>query len=142
MRIHSDTLTYNDLAAASQRAVVTFTEADRKGSRKRHHAYEVKLSGDSPFRQMGNRDEFAATWDQWGIFLGEIFDRDPNATVTGVYRNAEDFHWKTGDRFHSLTYTASHRRHKWSYVFSTNTTATHQCPCGAIQRYQFTRAAA
>jgi hypothetical protein len=130
MRIHSDTLTYGDLAGAAGKAKVVFTTADQHGSRKRDHAWEVKLSGDSPYRQAGNPEEFAASWDQWGIFLAELFRRDP-AMTCGGYPDRGTFNLATGDRFFWLEYGSAeyHRRHKWE---PDGFYGAH-CKCGAFQ---------
>ena len=63
MRIHSDTLTVTDLVQSAHKANVTFTRNTTHGSKKRKLAYDVILSGNSPFRQ-NSSSEFTATWDQ------------------------------------------------------------------------------
>lgn len=40
----------------------------------------------------------AATWDEWGIFLGHIFDLDPEAKCW-AYKDAADFNFQTDGRF-------------------------------------------
>ena len=132
MRIHSNTLTYSDLAGATKGMYVSFTTCDQRGSRKRARAFEVKLSGSSSFRQHGG-DEQAATWDEWGIFLGRLFALDPEMT-TSAYATAEDFHYETADRFNypgGLEAGDQHKRHKWN----PNGDYTASCNCGAEQRW-------
>lgn len=139
MRIHSDTLTVADLSMASRLAVVTFTTLDRKGSRKRDHAFEVKLSGDSPFRQNGGT-EYAATWDQWGIFLAYLYSRDPDMIAAAYNKSIRPelqsskgiFEYATGNRFDDLTVQQSHRRHRWQ---PGALLCTSFCACGATQRW-------
>ncbi len=41
---------------------------------------------------------YAATYDEWGWFIAEIFECDPDAKF-GPYKNYADFHKKTKDRF-------------------------------------------
>jgi hypothetical protein len=123
MRIHTDTLSYADVYAAAERAGngVNVT-ATRRGSRKRDHAFNVYLTGTSsrrPNSQSGDyaHDGHAATWDEWGMFLAELFRRDPAATVPGVYETAEHFRWATGARFDTLTPDQQHGAagHRWEY---------------------------
>lgn len=102
MRIHSDTLTNRDLANAATIARVSFDKWEDKGSRKRDHAFEVTLTGESRRRpnsgNVGASDAYAATWDQWGVFLAVLFSIDP-AMVTPYYKDATEFHYRTRDRF-------------------------------------------
>src|SRR4051812_4814148 len=99
MRIHGDTISRDELGQAARAAGVTFVRRHWHGSQSRDHAFEVILSGDSPFRCNGTPDEYAASWDQWGIFLAKIFDLDPTITISRVYADAAHFHKITGDRF-------------------------------------------
>ena len=108
MRIHTSALSTEDLHNAARLARVNFTTLNYHGSRKRNRAFEVKLTGDSPYRQNGG-DYPAATWDQWGIFLNALFRSDPDMTCSG-YKDAEAFHYATCNRFHDLTFQNSHRR--------------------------------
>lgn len=102
MRIHSDTLTREDIRAAARVARVDFDRFDDKGSRKRSHAFDVTLTGESRRRPNGGSSgagsDYAATWDQWGVFLAVLFETDPDM-VTPYYKDAEDFADRTGDRF-------------------------------------------
>ncbi|ATS93166.1 hypothetical protein SEA_PATIO_85 [Gordonia phage Patio] len=156
MRLHTDTLTSGDLYAATVAAndrmdattdlaansartthrphIVTpmYAEITTHGSRIRTRALEVQMSGDASRRtNSGNRgagDEYAATWDQWGLFLAEAFRRDPDMLVGSkkypVYDGAEHFHWVTGTRYADLRNRPSyagwdgrnyHRAHRWGY---------------------------
>ena len=104
MRIHSDILTNRHLIDAAAVARVDFDQWEDKGSRKRDHAFDVTLTGES--RRRPNRGTsadrnhrgYAATWDQWGVFLAALFAIDPNM-VTPYYADAEDFAFRTADRF-------------------------------------------
>lgn len=103
MRIHSDSLYLSDLMDAARIARVFFDRIEEKGSRSREHAFDVTLTGESRRRPNGgnrgaNTDDYAATWDQWGVFLSVLFDRDP-AMVTPYYADADDFHHRTAHRF-------------------------------------------
>jgi hypothetical protein len=48
---------------------------------------------------------WAATYDEWGYFIAEVFGMDPEARFGGLgksnwgYRSLDDFHAKTGGRF-------------------------------------------
>lgn len=102
MRIHTDTLTRRDIFDAAVIARVDLATFTSHGSRSRHHAYTIKLEGESRRRPNGGASGagsgYAATWDQWGVFLGVLFDRDPSM-VTPYYADADAFHWQTADRF-------------------------------------------
>lgn len=126
MRIHSDKLTFNDILAGADRAGrrvrVQFTE---HGSRSRARAFRISLTGTSSRRpnnaaggrfKNGTGDAHAATWDEWGMFLAELFRRDPAAVVPDIYESGEHFRWVTGGRFDKLTPDQQHGAagHKWS----------------------------
>lgn len=113
MRIHTK-LSKRDISAAVRKARVNLIRFDVYVSRSHDWAFEVVLSGSGAHRSrcQGNRDYPAATWDEWGIFLGEIFRRDPTAK-TRAYRDADDFLWKTGERFDDITPDRQHKLHRW-----------------------------
>lgn len=109
MRIHSDNLLYTVLRDAARVARVDM-DLTRHGSRSRAEAFNVTLRGESnraPNRGTAkgmdrfdrfDRPERAATWDQWGVFLGILFDYDPEMK-TPYYKDREDFNFRTNNRF-------------------------------------------
>jgi hypothetical protein len=127
VRIHTNTLGQLDIQNAAYKAGAYITELSRHGSRTHDHAYEVKLSGESSWRQMGNRDEYAASWDQWGIFLAELYDRDDSMTMR-PWGDVDRFHNLTFSRFETLTREQTHRRHKWEF---SGVARVSECKCGA-----------
>ena len=136
MKIHSSALDVLEIRKTAELAGVTFTRFDLKGSRKRAQGYDIILAGHSPRRQNGGED-MAATWDQWGHFLGTLFDLDPEM-VTPYYDNAEHFHWMTGGRFRDFDIADDHTKgHKWERHGTAVTGSYHvaECACGAIQRW-------
>jgi hypothetical protein len=94
MRIHANTLTRLQVCEAARIARVDFGRLTGHGSRKRDHAFDVTLTGESRRRPNsgagGSGDEYAATWDQWGVFLAVLFHADDSVT-TGPYADAEAF---------------------------------------------------
>lgn len=102
MRIHTDVLTFQDLIAAAEIARVDLVDSDEHGSRSRIRAFNVKLEGESRRRPNGGSSGagsgYAATWDQWGVFLAVLFERDPEM-LTPYYTDAENFADRTADRF-------------------------------------------
>lgn len=115
MKIWSDKLSRGDIFAAARKAHVDITRWEKSEARKRALRWDIALSGDSASMQ-GNGDGYrAATWDQWGIFLADLFETDPNLT-TEYYADREAFHAITDDRFTTLTYEQSHRKHDWRYM--------------------------
>lgn len=113
MRIHTDTLTESDIYKAAWFARVDVVKLTRHGSKSRDHAYDVKLEGESRRRPNGGASGvsygsgYAATWDQWGVFLSVLFDLDngdtfdPSApmTIPAAYADRDGFHERTGNRF-------------------------------------------
>lgn len=101
MRIHTDNLTATHLysAALISRARLDLT---MHGSKSRARAFEVRLTGESRRRPnsgtRGAGDDYAATWDQWGVFLAVLFEADPDMVVP-YYASPEDYAAQTGDRF-------------------------------------------
>ena len=102
MRIHANTLTTSEIYKAARIARVEIEHLTEHGSRKRAHAFEVKLSGESRRRPNNNGahgDVFAATWDQWGVFLACLFDADNEITIPTAYVDVDTFHARTSNRF-------------------------------------------
>lgn len=115
MRIHTDTLTAQDIRDAARRAGVDLYRMTVHGSRKRARAYDVILEGTgrTGTRYGQNTDMVAATWDEWGIFLAELFRRDDRLTIPRVYEDGEHFRWVTYGRYDGLTPDRQHVRHRW-----------------------------
>lgn len=105
MKIHTDNLTSADLHGALQvtglSARGVYLDWDRPvsvhGSRSRHHRLDFYLiADDSHGRRYCNSGNHgagynrAATYYEWGAFLGELFHRDPTAIV-GPYSDPADF---------------------------------------------------
>lgn len=135
MRIHTN-LTHGDLADAARHAGVIIARSSQHGSRSREHAFEVNLSGSGRHGgQWGNGQGKAATWDEWGIFLAELFRRDPKLT-TRDYPSEEAFHWLTVDRYRTLTPEQQHIQHRWGDVqrVATGGYIVSTCKCGAAGR--------
>lgn len=141
MRIHTNTLDHSDIYAAARAAGATLEVSSRHGSRSHDHAFEVKLTGNSRRRPNGGSgayggDDYAATWDQWGVFLGLIFDADPSI-VTPYDKSRSDFHMRTDWRFSDLdpaniTIPLDHDHH---FKFM-GTPREQECTkCDAIQRW-------
>lgn len=135
MRIHTDTLTMSDVHHAARTARVTLDTLAQYGSRSRDHAFEVILSGESRRNQNGGSNK-AATWDQWGVFLGMLFSMDGKMTVPRVYDHAGIFGYKTDHRFSTPgAFPADyHGDHKFEYAgvpFSQSCTK-----CSASYRWQ------
>ena len=128
MRIHtSSNVSHDDILTAASSAEA-WAEITEHGSRKRSHAFEVHLTGSSKRRNATNTD-YAATWDQWGIFIAAVFEIDPEATMT-YYTDAADFHYQTGTRFADGRPADMHGDH----TFRWNGSATQCTKCSAVQR--------
>lgn len=140
MRIHSNSLDALEIRKAARIANVDFTRFSLHGSRSHEAAFDVILTGASSRRQNGGPHK-AATWDQWGIFLGTLFSVDAEM-VTPYYGSADEFHWVTANRFREITpadYVLGHN-HRWEYAGQVVTGAysVHECKspdCLAVQRF-------
>lgn len=137
MRIHSDTLTPYEIYNAASVAGVR-VEFTRHGSRARKGAYNVYLSGSSPYRHNGHkRNDHAASWDEWGSFLGTLFAHDPHA-IAGPYLSGEHYAWVTGGQYDHGNLPERHKVHHWDWDGSTYGSGAymiHRCACGAIKRF-------
>lgn len=116
MKLHSDSLEELDVRKAASLAGVGFTSLSLHGSRSRAARFDVILTGSSGRRQnMGGPDE-AATWDEWGIFLGHLHRLDPDLK-SEYYQGREHYEWSTGFRFDpDFTPAQQHRIHKWEFL--------------------------
>lgn len=118
------------------------------GSRSHVRSLNLYLFGTSYHRPNGREygpDEYAATWDEWGIVLARLFTVDPDAIVGSVkrptYAGAAHFHWATDDRYRTLTPDAQHKRHRWTWGGDAGNATTgrvysmHACEgCDAVMR--------
>lgn len=99
MRLHSDTITRADIFAALPDDVTATVVTH--GSRKRAQAFEVSLEGlgarhtrKKNSGQYGAGVEYAASWDDWGIWLAALYEIDPQLNAT-YYQDREDFYART-----------------------------------------------
>lgn len=114
MRIHTDVIDALALLAAARIAGVNL-DYTTHGSRKRDHAFGVTLTGSSHHRSQADRDNHAATWDEWGMFLGYLFRVDPNMTCW-AYQDRNDFRFQTDWRFEEIEPTDFQRGHDHKWV--------------------------
>lgn len=97
MKVYSDTLTERDLRAALPAGVHAYIT--ERGARKRARCFDVTLyvaEKDELHRRFGNsggygaKDDVAATWDEWGLWLAALYFRDAEA-LCGYYESPEHF---------------------------------------------------
>jgi hypothetical protein len=117
MRIHTDTLTADDLTDAAKLARCTVESVAHHRSTARDHAFEFIISGHGTHGGAYGRLPYAAgSWDDYGIMLAELFRRDPRAIVgtpgRPTYDGAADFHARTVDRYRTLTPEQAHHNHR------------------------------
>lgn len=110
MKIHSDTLSFDDIQAAVPEGcyLAVFNHKDfgrtrcgYEGSKCREHGFVVRLSGSSKYN-MRNLSEKSATWDEWGNFIANLYDRDPNAMI-GHYGSRDEFIRQTTNEFNRIS---------------------------------------
>src|SRR5690606_24078600 len=104
MRIRSDILDVNHLFAAAADippGVALGQPPTVHGSRSRHHAWEVFLTGHRKTGvQWGAPGGLkTASWDEWGMFLARLYIIDPELTIPRAYGDLDDFRETTCDRF-------------------------------------------
>lgn len=138
MRIHTN-LTESDILSAGVQAGVTFERLNEHGSRShRARAFDVILSGRG---RRGNRyghgDFQSATWDQWGVFLGALYRKDPLMIAGEAYQNAEHFMWSTNNRFDGSDFVhCYHQRWTFDGYAATNGYGVSRCTkCGTVKRW-------
>lgn len=119
MRIHTDSLTPRNVHETLMGLPGVYAEVAEHGSRSKHHALEVRLTGTSPYRTMDGEDQ-AATWDEWGVVMRRLFNLDPDMVIGNNSKNFETragFELRTGDRFDDALVPAdTHPRHRWESV--------------------------
>lgn len=113
MRIHTDHLNTADIYRAARHARVDVVDLTKHKSQSRDHSFNVKLEGESRRRPNGGSSGrgytsgYAATWDQWGVFFGILFDIDPGmicgTAKRPIYADREDYLRKTNHRFEGRT---------------------------------------
>lgn len=130
MRIHT-TLTAQEIREIGQsfnHIGVAVQTIEAHGSRKRARRLDVGLSGHSiAGGAYGALDYTTATYDEWGMFIAAIYERDETAIV-GPYTTQTVFRDVTQFRFDQLDVEDMCKRHRWNaqgnYYF--------YCPkCGA-----------
>lgn len=90
MKLYSDTLTETDIRDAAKVAGVSVWEMGRiKRPRKRTNAWNLYLYGSSPYRSQAT-GESAATWDEHGVFMDALYQRDPNMVIA-YYKDRAHF---------------------------------------------------
>ena len=90
MKLHSDTLAEQDIYAAAKVAGVSVWELGRiRRPRKRANGWNLYLMGSSPYRSQAT-GQSAATWDEHGVFMAELYKRDPGLAIA-YYDSLEHF---------------------------------------------------
>lgn len=134
MRIH--THSHGTIQLAAMDAGVDLVKCEEHGSRKSTRAFEIKLEGASKRRSNGGSSGagsgYAATWDQWGVFLAAIFAVDPDASCW-AYKNSADFDYQTGMRFENGWPKDSHGDHTWRFAGVPREQACTKC--SAVRRF-------
>lgn len=107
MKLYSDTLTTADLYACLPSDVDIASLRTMKRPRKRANGWEVSLEGfGARHTRRSNSGDYgagytmAATWDDHGVWMAALYDRDPDAIFAGYYDNRDDFYAKTRHDFH------------------------------------------
>lgn len=116
MRIHVNNVTETDLrnilTGSDLLRGVKFLQLTPHVSRTHERAFEVRLTGSSHHRTMKGEHE-AATWDEWGVFINEVFNLDPTAKA-GDYKTQIQFDQYTVFRFDEIRDRSEMcTQHKW-----------------------------
>lgn len=138
MRIHTNDLVMSDVIKAATLAEATIAEINEHRSKTHTRAFEVKLRGNSARYPQAGRDSSdarAATWDQWGLFLGFLFAWDWTIK-TLPYPNVGEFHLATDWRFDTpgMFSDPLNHDHRWEYI---GVPRMNECrTCGAVRRWE------
>lgn len=112
MRLHSDTITVNDLFQAAEKARqdgqdIFIADAALVGSRTRAHRIDFH-AGAANGRYArnsghygGDRYNRAASWSAWGYLIAHLFAQDPNAVI-GQYKSRDHFRQLCAAEVHRL----------------------------------------
>lgn len=106
MLIYSNTLTRGNILASAPAGThvadcdIVYGKGDAKKTsrRKRENCFRVILSGTNSRHVFNATKTRAATYDEWGIFLNEIFVQDEDA-ICGPYNGKDDFAQKTNEKY-------------------------------------------
>lgn len=121
MRIHTNTLSYLDFGAALHFADLkpdVFVETiEQFGSMSHERAFEIKLAANAGKDRFGKTRtrrntgaygaedawqpafHLAATHDEYGLWLAQLYEMESDMKVAGWYENRTDFHAYTSDRY-------------------------------------------
>lgn len=154
MKIHTDTLTRRDLHEAVGPIAGVYVDISDEGSASRNHGFVIHLTADlrkgrrrtnTGHRGSGTEWDYAATWDEWGMFFAHLFAVDPNLIAGDNYSGLDHYQWCTGKRFVGrndgpdgpiLNIGTHCDQHRWSGWVNLAGDRTQGCSkdCGAIKR--------
>lgn len=136
MKIHTE-LTPNDLTAALDASGIPDVDVLCKEFNSRTHERRMDVHFDAEpgeGRRLSQhyhngRQVIGLCWDEWAMFLNEVFLLDPSAEA-GPYKGRDHFRWVTNGRFDDLAWEDRHPVHQWVSLHSDGS----QCSgCGAIR---------
>ena len=111
MRFHSDTLTEDDYyttLAITGIDRVWIDECSERSSRSRSKAFEIRLAAEHcKGRRRRNSGRYgaeggevwAATFDEHGKWMAELYKLDPNMIVSGCYKDVQEFNERTNNAY-------------------------------------------
>jgi hypothetical protein len=105
MRLHTNILTPKTIHGQHVVFETRLKVEGPFGSRSHRHAYEITLRGIGPHHRKNAQNtsdnsisEKAATYDEWGKFIADLFRADPDAKI-GPYNDRTDFRAKTNGKY-------------------------------------------
>lgn len=119
MKLYSDTLTPADLYAACPKGVRVAILEVHPRPRKRRNGYDVGLAGTSPYSSQLTGEK-AATWDEHGIWMDRLFDKDPQMIVA-TYNGRDEFIEQTQE-------FADHAARRAEIIGADHYSKTHSAP--------------
>lgn len=98
MKIYSDTLVYRDLCLALPMGVYIADVSPISNPRTKNEStgmpyergWNIYLEGTSCHVSQHDRYNKAATWDEWGVWMAELYRLDPQVKI-GWYKSYEYF---------------------------------------------------
>lgn len=136
MKIHTN-LTAADLRAALDASGIQNASLLMQEKRSRSHARRFDVYFDAePMKGRRQSQHYhdgrrvtGITYDEWGLFIEQIYRRDPDARV-GPYKDHGHFMGITDWRFTDLRWEDQHPRHRFEL---NRDHMGFECDCGAIK---------
>lgn len=126
MRLHTDIVTREDVIAATEGLTGVSAIVTERRSKTHARGIEMVLEGNGTRAGYATKSVQSATWDEYGVVLGRLFEIDPNMRVGDAkhptYDGRYDFSLVTNDRYEGGRIPDDmHVKHLWEWRGQTRT---------------------